>query len=45
VPLSAATCALLSAEERSRLGVEASPREVKVKGREERLLLYAVQVP
>jgi adenylate cyclase len=45
VLLSAATCALLSAEERSRLGVEAVPREVKVKGREEKLLLHAVLVP
>ena len=45
VLLSAATCGLLSAEERTRLGVEAQPREVKVKGKEEKLLLYAALVP
>ncbi|MBI1914997.1 MAG: adenylate/guanylate cyclase domain-containing protein [Planctomycetes bacterium] len=43
--LSAATCSLLTGQERARLGVEPQPREVKVKGREEKLLLHAVQVP
>jgi adenylate cyclase len=45
VLLSAATCCLLSAEERVTVGVEPTPRDVKVKGKEEKLLLHAVQVP
>ena len=45
VLLSAATCSLLSEEERATLGVESEPRAVKVKGKEEKLLLHAVQVP
>ena len=45
VLLSAATCALLSPEERARLGLESQAREVKVKGKEEKLLLYAALVP
>jgi adenylate cyclase len=44
VLLSAATCAPLTADERARLGVEAEPRGVKVKGKEEVLKLYAVRV-
>jgi len=42
--LSAATCSMLSEQERASLGVEPQPREVKVKGKVEKLQLYAVQV-
>ena len=43
--LSGAVCALLTPAERVTLGIESTPREVKVKGKEEKLLLYAVVVP
>jgi hypothetical protein len=36
---------LLPPEERARLGIETVPHEGKVKGEEEKLLLYAVQIP
>jgi adenylate cyclase len=42
--LSAATCALLSEQELETLRVEPTPRVVKVKGKEERLLLFAALV-
>src|SRR5205807_6556876 len=42
--LSAAVCSLLSEQERATLSVEQQPREVKVKGKEEKLLLHAAQV-
>jgi hypothetical protein len=36
---------LLSDRERATLGIELQPREVKVKGKQQALLLYAAQVP
>ncbi len=43
VLLSAATCAPLTAAERAALGVEAAPRAVRVKGKDE-VLLHAAEV-
>ena len=45
VLLSETTVSLLLPEERAKLGIEETPREVKVKGKEDRLLLHAVLVP